>query len=340
MMTCCNVGGWLPREGGLNSSCTNAKCSFTTLRSKTAFMKAAAIADRTARTSSPLRGFTLIELLVVIAIIAILAAMLIPALAKAKQKAQGIGCLNNHRQLALAWRMYAEDASDVLVYASTSGAANNPPDAYAWSGAHMDFDGNNRSNWDPSVDMQKRPLWKYTKSQAIYKCPSDHSTVTVAGVAKPRVLTMSMNLYVGGFAPVVGVDPLPYGSDGHWPFAAPYSVYPKLTLINGISPPSKIFVFLDMREDRVNWSNFMTDMTGYAPANPGAYAFTSDMPGMYHNNAGGFSFADGHSEIKRWLDPRTTPGLQDGGDPTAVSSTPSPNNSDVAWLQDHSTRPK
>ena len=61
---------------------------------------------------------------------------------------------------------------------------------------------------------------------------------------------------------------------------------------------------------------------------------------MYHNHAGGFSFADGHSEIKRWLDPRTTPALQDGGDPTAIADTPSPNNRDVAWLQDHSTRPK
>ena len=288
---------------------------------------------------APQKGFTLIELLVVIAIIAILAAMLIPALSKAKQKAQGIGCMNDHRQLGLAWRMYAEDSNDVLTYASTSGAANNPHDVFAWSGAHMDFDPNNRANWDPSVDMIKRPLWKYVKTAAVFKCPSDHSTVTVAGVTKPRLLTMSMNLYVGGFAPDVN-DPSPYGNDGGWSFAAPYSIYSKLSLISGISPPSKIFVFLDMREDRVNWSNFMTDMTGYSPPNPGAYKFTSDMPGMYHNNAGGFSFADGHSEIKRWLDPRTTPPLQDGGNPLAATSTPSPNNPDVAWLQDHSTRPK
>lgn len=307
---------------------------------KNRFMKTSARVGYRTRASRLIGGFTLIELLVVIAIIAILAAMLIPAMAKAKQKAQGIGCMNNHRQLALAWRMYAEDASDVLTYASTSGQPNNFPDQFAWSGAHMDFDGNNRANWDPTVDMQKRPLWKYTKSQALYKCPSDHSTVTAAGITKPRLLTMSMNLYVGGFAPLVGTDPLPNGTDGGWSFATPYSVYPKLSLINGYSSPAKIFVFLDMREDRVNWSNFMTDMTGYSPSNPGAYSFTSDMPGMYHNHAGGFSFADGHSEIKRWLDPRTTPALQDGGDPTAIADTPSPNNRDVAWLQDHSTRPK
>ena len=82
--------------------------------------------------------------------------------------------------------------------------------------------------------------------------------------------------------------------------------------------PTKIFVFLDMREDRVNWSNFMTDMTGYSPPNPSSYSFTSDLPGMYHNMAAGFSMADGHSEMRRWRDPRTTPPLQDGGNPTAV----------------------
>src|ERR1044071_9318699 len=293
------------------------------------------------KSDSDVRGFTLIELLVVIAIIAILAAMLLPTLAKAKQKAQGIQCLNNHRQLALAWRMYAEDSADVLTYASTSGVNNNPHDQFAWSGAHMDFDPNNRANWDPTVDMQKPPLWKYLKSQAVFRCPSDHSSLTVAGVVRPRLLTMSMNLYVGGFAPLPD-DPSPYGNDGGWPFAHPYNVYAKLSLINGISPPSKIFVFLDMREDRVNWSNFMTDMTGYTPQNPGLYSFTSDLPGFYHNNAGGFSFADGHSEIKRWLDPRTTPPLADGaaGDPGAMGPTSSPNNTDIAWLQDHSTRPK
>ena len=299
--------------------------------------------DRTARaTGSGLnrKGFTLIELLVVIAIIAILAAMLLPALAKAKQKAQGIQCMNNHRQLALAWRLYAEDSNDVLTYASTTGTTGDPYDQYAWSGAHMDFDPNNRANWDPAVDMQRRPLWKYLKAQAVFKCPSDHSTVTAFGVQRPRLLTMSMNTYVGGFAPVVGDPAAPSGNDGGWPFADAYNIYPKLSMISGVSPPSKIFVFLDMREDRVNWSNFMTDMSGYSPQNPALYKFTSDMPGFYHNNAGGFSFAAGHSEIKRWLDPRTIPPLQDGGNPTGVTSTPSANNTDIAWLQDHSSRPK
>jgi prepilin-type N-terminal cleavage/methylation domain-containing protein/prepilin-type processing-associated H-X9-DG protein len=283
-------------------------------------------------------GFTLIELLVVIAIIAILAALLLPSLSKAKMKAQGVYCMNNHRQLCIAWRLYAEDNNDILVAASTIGASArggtsdpfdtaNPgdPNNYAWSGAHMDFQGGNRCNWDPTVDMMLRPLWKYNKSQAIYKCPSDHSTVnTTFGGTKDRILTMSMNLYMGGFL----------GTDGGWPFAAPYKIYTKMSTID---VPSSIFVFLDMREDTVNWSNYMIDMTGYN-SDPSKYSWTTDLPGTYHNRAAGFSFADGHSEIKRWLDGRTTPPLNDPNPP--VFNTSQPGNPDIAWMQDHSTRPK
>src|SRR5260221_3178191 len=149
-------------------------------------------------------AFTLIELLVVIAIIAILASLLLPTLARAKQKGQGIQCMNNHRQLALAWRMYADDSRDWLVYASGDSAfdathpriSGNPYNQYAWCLSNLDYDPNNRYNYDPSLDMMRRPLWAYAKTTAIYKCPSDHSSVTVNGVVKPRIRTMSMNLYV------------------------------------------------------------------------------------------------------------------------------------------------
>jgi prepilin-type processing-associated H-X9-DG protein len=280
--------------------------------------------------------------LVVIAIIAILAAMLLPSLGKAKLKAQGVQCLNNHRQLALGWRMYSDDSNDLLVYASTSQSMGPPssdprnPDNYAWSGAWMDFNGNNRGNWDPNWDMVQRPLYRYVKNTKVYKCPSDRSKVNTPAGVKERILTMSMNRVVGGFAPRPGQGSA--GTDGGWGWAAPFQIFSRVPHIN---QPSKIFVFLDMREDRVNWSNFMMDMAGFSPSNPGAYRWGTDMPGFYHNRGCGFSFADGHSEMRRWLEASTTPPLDTSGSaPTSVADIPAPNSRDVAWLQERSTRLK
>jgi prepilin-type N-terminal cleavage/methylation domain-containing protein len=271
-------------------------------------------------------GFTLIELLVVIAIIAILAAMLLPALSKSKAKACGIHCLNNHRQLCLAWRLYAEDNRDALVFASDDGSGNsNPLNQYSWSLTHMDNTGA-AWNWDINYDITQRPLWQYAKNAAIYKCCADHSTVLVNGENKPRIRTMSMNLYVGGFV----------GTDGGWPWADPFVIYTKLSDIVAASKPgpSKLWVFLDEREDIINWGNFMVYTGGYGPpVAPQSYGFTEDMPGIYHNLACGFSFADGHSEIHKWRDGRTCPAL---GTLTQGSSIlNSPRNQDIGWLQEH-----
>ncbi len=273
-------------------------------------------------------AFTLIELLVVIAIIAILAALLLPALTRAKLKAQGVQCMNCHRQLALAWRLYNDDNRDQLLYASGDVTGF---EAGVWMSGGLDFNGGNASNWDPNVDIYKSPMWPYCgKNASIFKCPSERSYVVVGGQQRPRVRTMVMNLYLGGFN----------GGSTLWDTST-WRLYKKYTEIN---PPDKIFVFLDEREDAINWGNFYTDMAGYpnlsgAGANPGAYMLY-DMPGIYHGNACGFSFADNHSELRKWRDPRTFPPMKyeslifDGSTPTA-----SPNNVDVAWLQDHSSRP-
>ena len=275
---------------------------------------------------SRFRGFTLIELLVVIAIIGILAALLLPALNKGKLKAQGIQCLNNHRQLCLAWRMYSDDNHDRLLYASEN---LYDPSSYAgaWVTGTLDFNPGNPSNWDPNQDITKSPMWPYcSRNLSIWKCPADRSAVIVNGETKPRVRSMSMNVFLGGWG----------GTDGYWgPVFSDYKIYVKQTELE-VPGPSKVFVFLDMREDSLDMGNFGTRMAGW-PDQPSQYGFY-DLPGFYHHLACGFSFADSHSEIHRWRDSRTTPPLVTGG--LIPDTFSSPDNPDVGWLQDHATRPK
>ena len=295
-------------------------------------------------------AFTQLDLLAVILMLAVLFLVFLPALANPGINAKSIQCLNNHRRLCNAWRMYADDSNDRIPYSGT-GSNHNPrngnsvmeitlnpsdPNYWAWSGAHLDFTGGtlNPSEWAPTVDMMLRPLWKYVRTVTAFKCPSDQSVCPSAtGALVPRLLSISMNMCVGGFCPGVNGP----GDDGGWSFADSYRIFSKTTDLTAPGP-AKTFVFMDHRPDNLNWSNFMTDMTGYSPANPALFNF-QEWPGFFHDGGAGVSFADGHIELHRWTDRRTTPPAGPNG--TFLNSpSASPNNPDIAWLQDHSTRPK
>jgi prepilin-type N-terminal cleavage/methylation domain-containing protein len=266
------------------------------------------------------KAFTLIELLVVIAIIAILAAMLLPALAKAKTKAQGIQCMSNLKQLQLVFLMYADDNQDKVV----SSGYTRPVEPTAWVDGWEDFNGGNLDNTDPRTltDPSRAKFANYLQSTAIYHCPADLSTVKIAGRAVPRLRSMSMGQQWGG--PGDWLDPAGFGANVT---SRKYRVYYKKS---DIDKPSMRFVFVDEHPDGINAGGFANMMVESPPASR-----IIDFPASYHNGAGGISFSDGRAEIRKWVDARTrAPVRYDGSLQLNVSS---PNNQDMIWLSDRTS---
>lgn len=260
-------------------------------------------------------AFTLVELLVVIAVLGVLAGLLLPALARSKSKAQGVFCLNNTRQLGLAWLMYADDHAGRLPY-NLGGVGGR---GVARQKAPLNWV-NGVLDWELTSDNTNTALITggslaayANNTVAIYRCPADGVLSEIQRRAgwSARTRSYSMNAMVG--------DAGPASQEG---YNANNPGYQQFFSLSAIPRPGGIFVFLDEHPDSID--------DGYFVNNSDDWKWT-DLPASYHNGAASFSFADGHSEGHRWRDPSTQPPARPDA-ATLPLPIPSGQSEDFEWV--------
>jgi prepilin-type N-terminal cleavage/methylation domain-containing protein/prepilin-type processing-associated H-X9-DG protein len=254
------------------------------------------------------RGFTLIELLVVIAIIAILAAMLLPALAKAKSTAQATYCMNNERQLTLAWMIYADDNNQLLV---PNVGMNQDPQDWNRNGTWCYGNVSKLPDETDSTLLTTSLLGPYTKSVGIYKCPADPGN----SVGTPRVRSVSMNSFMNG----IGGAQNKSGD-----------AYVTFRKTSNLTQTTQWFVFLDQKPLQINDDYFEVRLDLATPTS----IFGGGNPSQVHGGACGMGFADGHADIHKWKSAKFTSASIFTGDFTKGTVE----YDDELWLQQHTSR--